>query len=117
MKLLFITILIGTLLLPVILDQGYAQEETPAKSLTLEVTNTKTGAVSTRVWDLSTYSFEQVVSVDVPEFRVSKIKQVFGTDTFSFALQNKVLEADWLHFEVKLSGTPTVGKGLKVQFT
>ena len=117
MKLLFAAILISTLLLPVILDQGYAQEETFEKSLTLEVTNTKTGAVKTRVWDLSTYSFEQVVSVDVPKFRVSKMKQAFGTDKFRFTLQNKVLEADWVHFEVKLTGTPTVGKGLRVQFT
>lgn len=117
MKRLFAVVAITALLLPVILDHVDAQSGKYERSVTLKVTDTKTGAVHTKVWDLSAYTYEQKIPIDVPQFKVKKIKQIFGTDTFSFTLQNKVFEGKWLHFKVEVVGTPLVGKGLSVRFT
>jgi len=116
LKLLFAAIAITTLILPIILVQAYAQEGRIERSLTLKVTNTKTDTVQMRVWNLTAYTFEQNIPIDVPQFQVKKIKKIYGTDTFSFTLQNKVFEGEWLHFKVEVIGTPVVGKGLRVQF-
>lgn len=114
-KKLFAMIAIATLLLPLVLS-AEAQEGVQERSVMLKVTNTKTGTVHTRVWDLSAYTFEQKIPIDVPDFRANKIKRIYGTDSFSFTLQNDVFEEHWLHFKVELIGTPVVGKGLRVQF-
>lgn len=113
---MFAAIAISTLLLPLIIDHADSQQGNPERNVMLKVTNTKTDTVRTRVWDLSAYTFEQKVPIDVPDFKVKKIKHIFGSDSFSFTLQDRVFEGEWLHFEVELIGTPTVGKGLSVQF-
>ncbi len=97
-------------------EEVYEETRKLGSSVTLKVTNTKTDTVTTRVWDLSAYTFEEDIPLDVPSFKLKKIQRIFGTDSFDFTLQNKVFETKWLHFEVELIGTPVVGKGLSVQF-
>jgi len=115
-KRLFAAIAIATLLLPAIIDQTDAQEGKYERSVMLKVTNTKTGDVQMKVWDLTAYTFEMNVSIDVPSYKLKKVNQIFGTNSFSFTQQNKVFEGEWIHFKVELIGTPLVGRGLSVQF-
>lgn len=107
---------IATLVLPLLLDQVDAQTGKLERSVTMNVTNKKTGITQSKVWDLSAYTFETNVPIDVPNFQVRKIKQTFGTDSFSFTLQTKSFEGQWLHFTIEILGTPPVGRGLSVKF-
>lgn len=107
---------ISVLFLQLGIHQSYAQEGSIDRSLTLQVTDTRTGIVRTQVWDLSAYTFEQVIVLDVPDYRVDKIDRIYGTDSLSFTLDRKVISGEWLSFEVDLIGTPIVGKRLRVQF-
>lgn len=65
---------------------------------------------------MTAYTFERKVPIEVPQFTVNKMHRIFGTDSFSFTWQNKVFEAEWLHFKVEVIGTPPVGRGLSIQF-
>lgn len=115
MKSLIVMFAIAILLLLLAL-RAEAQEGARELTVTLKVTNTKTGTVHTRAWDLDSYTFQDKIPINVPDFKVKKIKSIFGSNTFTFTLNNKAFEGHWLHFDVELSGTIVVGKGLSVRF-
>ena len=114
MKRLLALVAIAMLLLPVVY-QIDSHALTIERTVTLKVTNTKTGSVQTKVWDLTDYTFGER-NIDVSHASLSKIKRVYHSDSFAFTFQNKVFEGKWMHFTVELSGTPLVGKGLNIKF-
>ncbi len=115
-KKLSVMIAITVLILPFVHEQASAQVGKQEMMVLLKVTNTKTQTVHVTEWDLAAYQFEENIPVDVPDFRLSKLKRIFGTDSFTFTYQKKVIEANWIHFEVELSGTPSVGEVLSIRF-
>ncbi len=115
MKIVISVIAITTLLLPLILEHAYSEMRTYEHSVTLKITNTKTGVVHTKDWKMTGYSFGKK-PIDVPDFTLKKIKNAFNASSFSFTLHNKVFEGKWLYFKLELIGTPLVGKGLTVKF-
>jgi hypothetical protein len=111
-----VAITITALFLPLILQQGYSDIGPYERTLTLKITNTKTGDVKTKVWNFKEWTFQEP-SVDVSDFMVKKMKKVFNTETFSFSLSSKVYEGEWLHFKVELTETPILlGRGFTVKF-
>lgn len=114
MKGLLALVAIAVLLLPLVY-QIDSNALTVERTVTLKVTNTKTGSVQTKVWDLTGYTFGER-NIDVSHASLTKIKRVYHSDSFAFTLQNKVFEGEWLHFKVELSGTSPVGKGLNIKF-
>lgn len=116
MKRLIATIAIATLLLPLILVHAYSDTGSVERGVMLKITNTKTGFVKTTVWNLKGYTFQQT-PIKVSDSAVKKIKQIFGTDSFSFTLHNNVFQGKWLHFKVELVGkTILPGKGITIKF-
>jgi hypothetical protein len=104
------------LMLPVTLAiQADAQSKADLK-VWLKVVNTKTGTERVTEWKLGAYQFEENIPIDVPAFKVAKIKKIFDTDSFAFTFQDKVRKGSWLHFDVELSGTPVIGEVLTVRF-
>lgn len=85
------------------------------RTLTLNIMNTKTGIITTRMWNFTLYTFGER-NVDVSDTMLKKIESIFYTDSFSFTLQNKAFTGKWLHFDVELIGTPPVGSGMDVKF-
>ncbi len=116
MKALIALIAIITLSLPPILNQAYSDVLQQERSVTLKITNTKTGIVKTTVWNIKDYTFQKA-TIDVSDLMVKKIKKIFGTESFSFGLNKKTVERNWLHFKVELMGKPMiVGKGWTIMF-
>ncbi len=115
MKRLISVVAIATLLLPLILEHAYSEMQTNERSVTLKITNTKTGIVHTKDWKLTGYSFGKK-PIDVPDFTLKKIKNAFNTNSFSFTLHDEVFKGKWLHFNLELIGTPLVGQGLSIKF-
>ncbi len=110
------TITIATLLLPSILVHAYSDTGSVERSVMLKVTNTKTGLVKTSVWNLKGYTFQHT-PIKVSDSAVKKIKQIFGSDSFSFTLHNKAFQGKWLHFNVELVGNNILpGKRLTIKF-
>ena len=117
MKRLLAVLAIGALILPVALAaQANSQSEKTELKVWLKVTNTKTGTVHTAEWVLGAYQFENNIPIDVPDFKVAKMKKIFSTDAFTFTFQKKVHQGSWLHFEVELGGTPVIGEVLSIKF-
>lgn len=114
MKRLLALVAITVLLLPLVY-QIDSHALTIERTVTLKVTNTKTGSVQTKVWDLTGYTFGER-NIDTSHALLTKIKRVYHSDSFAFTLQNKVFEGKWLHFKVELTGTPPVGKGMNIKF-
>lgn len=114
MKGLIALVAITVLLLP-IAYQIDSHALTIERTVTLKVTNTNTGSVQTKVWNLTDYTFGER-NIDVSHVLLSKIKRVYHSDAFAFTFQNKVFEGEWMHFDVELIGTPLVGKGLNIKF-
>jgi hypothetical protein len=109
-------ITIVALMLPIALTiQADAQSKADLK-VWLKVVNTKTGTERVTEWELGAYQFEENIPIDVPAFKVSKIKKIFDTDSFAFTFQDKVRKGSWLHFDVELSGTPVIGEVLTIKF-
>ncbi len=116
MKAFIALIAIVTLSLPLILNQAYSEVLQHERSVTLKITNTKTGIVKTTEWNIKDYTFQKT-NIDVSDFMVKKIKKIFGTDSFSFALNKKAVERKWLHFDLELTGKPIiVGKEWNMKF-
>jgi len=110
-------IAIAALILPIVLaDQVHAQSGKQQQNVWLKVTNTKTGTVHVTEWPLAAYQFEKNIPIDVPDFKASKIKKIFGTDAFTFTFQKRIHEGSWLHFKVELGGTPSIGEVLSIRF-
>lgn len=103
-----------TLLLPII-GYAYAQEGTIDRTVTMQITNTKTGSVKTKVWNITSWTFGDR-PIDVSDVLLKKIERIYNTKSFRFTLQNNFFEAEWLHFEVRIAGTPLVGTGLDIKF-
>jgi hypothetical protein len=117
MKKLFAIIAIAALILPIILaEQAHAQSGKQQLQVWLKVTNTKTDTIHVTEWTLRAYQFEKNIPIDVPDFKVSKIKKIFGTDSLTFTFQKKVHQGNWLHFKVELGGTPSIGEVLSIKF-
>ena len=115
MKTLIAVFAITVLLLPLALN-AEAQKGGHELSVTLKVTNTKTGEVRTKTWDMKSYTFTNKIPIDVPDYRLKKISRIFGTDTFAFTVQDPAYRGEWLHFKVELVGTVLIGKSLSVRF-
>ncbi len=115
MKGLIAALSIATLLLPLLLEQAYSQQGIIERSVTLKITNSKNGAVITKVWNITGYTFGEK-SIDVSDRMLKKIKHIFNTDSFSFTYENKVFKGKWLYYKAELIGTPLVGKGLTIKF-
>ena len=116
-KKILVMIAIGTLILPIVLaEQAHAQSGKEVLKVWLKVTNTKNDTVRVTEWKLGAYQFEKNIPIDLPDFKVSKIKKIFHTDLFTFTLQKKVVERSWLHFKVELGGTPVIGEVLSIRF-
>jgi len=115
LKRIVVIVAISILLLPLILNRADAQMITHERNLTLKVSNSKSDAFHTKVWKLTGYTFGER-NIDVSDILLSKIKRTYHTDTFTFTLNNKVFQEQWLHFKVELIGTPLVGKGMTVRF-
>jgi len=110
-------IAIVALILPIALAvQADAQSSKADLKVWLKVVNTKTGAERVTEWKLGAYQFEENIPIDVPAFKVAKIKKIFDTDSFAFTFQDKVRKGSWLHFDVELSGTPVIGEVLTIRF-
>jgi hypothetical protein len=110
-------IAIVALILPIALAvQVDAQSSKADLKVWLKVVNTKTGTESVTEWKLGAYQFEENIPIDVPAFKVAKIKKIFDTDSFAFTFQDKVRKGSWLHFDVELSGTPVIGEVLTIRF-
>ncbi len=117
MKKLLIMVVIAALILPVILaDQAHAQIGKQQEEVWLKVTNTKTGTVHMTTWKIGSYQFEQNIPIDVPDYKLFKIKKIFGSDKFTFTFQKKTVETSWLHFKVELGGTSNIGRNLTIKF-
>ena len=117
MKKLFVIIAIAALILPIVLaEQVYAQSGKQQQKVWFEVTNTKTGSIHVTEWTLRAYQFEKHTPIDLPDFKVSEIKKIFGTDAFTFTFQKKAHGGSWLHFKVELGGTPSIGEVLSIRF-
>ncbi len=113
MKALIALIAIITLSLPLILNQAYSDILQQERSVTLKITNTKTGIVKTIEWNIKDYTFQKA-TIDVSDLMVKKI---FGTESFSFGLNKKTVERNWLPFKVELIGKPMiVGKEWTIMF-
>jgi hypothetical protein len=97
-------------------NQAYSQEGKVDLSVTMKVTNMNTGTVKTKVWNLSAYTFEQKIPIEVSDFKLDKIMKIYGTDSFTFTLDNKEFGGKWLHFKVELIGTPLAGRILDIRF-
>ncbi|GEM_PF-1415875 len=109
-------IAIVALMLPITLAiQADAQSKADLK-VWLKVVNTKTGTERVTEWDLGAYQFEENIPIDVPAFKVAKIKKIFDSDSFAFTFQDKVRKGSWLHFDVELTGTPVIGEVLTIRF-
>jgi hypothetical protein len=104
------------LILPIVLDQADAQSSKPKITIWLKVTNTKTQTIHVTEWTPGAYQFEENIPIDVPDFRLTKLKRIFGTDSFTFTFQKKASEANWFHFSVELGGTPSIGEVLSIKF-
>jgi hypothetical protein len=110
-------IAIVALMLPIALAiQADAQSSKADLKVWLKVVNTKTGTERVTEWDLGAYQFEENIPIDVPAFKVAKIKKIFDSDSFAFTFQDKVRKGSWLHFDVELSGTPVIGEVLTIKF-
>ncbi len=115
-KLAGITV-IATLLLPLILYHVYAQTESYERTVTLKITNTKTGVVHTRSWDLRGWVFEPNAPIELPGSEVKKMKKIFGADSFFFRMDHNVFEGKWLYFNVEIVGVPPlIGTSWSIQF-
>lgn len=115
LKTMLAVVAAAALLLPLVLVQAHAQMMTHDLTVTLKVTNTKTGSVQTKVWKPKPYTFGDR-PIDVPDFTLKKIMKSFNTDNFAFTFTHKQFEGEWMHFKVEMVGTPLVGTGLSVKF-
>ncbi|MGH9922463.1 MAG: hypothetical protein ACRD38_06905 [Nitrososphaerales archaeon] len=110
-------IAIVALILPIALAvQADAQSSKADLKVWLKVVNTKTGIERVTEWKLGAYQFEENIPIDVPAFKVAKIKKIFDSDSFAFTFQDKVRKGSWLHFDVELSGAPVIGEVLTIRF-
>ena len=110
-------IAIVALILPIALAlQADAQSSKTDLKVWLKVVNTKTGTERVTEWKLGAYQFEENIPIDVPAFKVAKIKKIFDSDSFAFTFQDKIRKGSWLHFDVELSGTPVIGEVLTIRF-
>lgn len=83
-------------------------------AVTLKITNTKTGSVTTKVWNLTLWTFGEQ-HIDVSDILL-KIRTIYNTRTFAFTLTDETFKGRWLHFDGELIGTHLVGRGLTVKF-
>lgn len=115
MKVVAALTIASLLLIPLAFEAAYSQSGTFERSVTLKITDTRTGDVRTKVWTISTWTFGDR-PIDVTDILLDKIQTVYSTDSFKFTLENKVFKGKWLVFEVELIANPLVGKGLDIRF-
>jgi hypothetical protein len=81
----------------------------------MKITSKKTGIIHTKTWDLTSWTFGER-PIDVSGNMLQKIRKIYHTDSFDFTLSDKVFRSEWLHFNIEMTGSPLVGKGLSVKF-
>lgn len=82
----------------------------------MNIKNTKTDTVKTVEWTSERFLFEKNIPVDVDHLKVKKIKQIFGTNKFTFTWQMDNYEANWHQFQVSIGMKAQPGTTLRVTF-
>ncbi len=93
-----------------------ASAEFGERKVWMTITNTRTDTVKTIEWTSDRFLFESSVTVDVHWLQLKKIKDVFGTNKFTFTWQSKMHEVEWHHFKVTINADTIAGSNLRITF-
>ncbi len=106
-------------LVAIVGSMGIAQQvraEFGTDAFWMSITNTKTGTVKELKWDVSRYHFQKKILINIDDFTVEKIRQVFGKDRFEFNTLVRSYEAKWHHFNVAIGINRQLGTNLRIVF-